>query len=280
LEIKFLSSTAFIFFQILNVIIMKIKFTKYKLLTAFFLLLAIGFSACEINADFSAPDGTGGSGANKGGSLARFTVKDNYLYTISEGRRLNTFSLENPEKPVFAAATNLRFENVETIFPYQNYLFLGTQNGMLIYSLENPTSPAFVSDLTHVRSYDPVVAQGNWAYVTLRADRNFGINELQVISIADMRRPTLMRQYPMHAPAGLSIENNLLFVCDGDEGLKVFNASDPLNLSLRQSFSDLHAKDVITHQNLLILIGEDGLRQYYFTPDGTMEKLCEILVQP
>ncbi|WP_154657011.1 LVIVD repeat-containing protein [Hugenholtzia roseola] len=258
---------------------MKIRYTKYKLLTALFLLLAVGFSACENNAEFAVSDGGGGSGANKGGSLARFTVKGDYLYTVSEGRRLNTFSLQQADKPTFASTTNLRFENVETIFPYQNYLFFGTQNGMLIYSLENPISPTFVSEITHVRSYDPVVAQGNWAYVTLRNGRNFGINELQVISIADMRRPTLMRQYPMHAPAGLSIENDLLFICDGEEGLKVFNAADPLNLSLLQSFPDLHAKDVITHQNLLILIGEDGLRQYYFTPDGTMEKLCEILVQ-
>jgi len=57
----------------------------------------------------------------------------------------------------------------------------------------------------------------------------------------------------------LGLYNNYLFVCD--DVVKIFDVSDPENSSLIHSISQ-NAFDVIIHNNLLILIGENGLYQY------------------
>jgi hypothetical protein len=65
----------------------------------------------------------------------------------------------------------------------------------------------------------------------------------------------------MEEPYGLGIDGNLLFVCD--KGLKVYNANDPLNLSLIKKF-DISAYDVIPNNGNLMVTASDGLYQYKY----------------
>ncbi len=76
--------------------------------------------------------------------------------------------------------------NVETVFIAEDMLYVGTSNGMHILSLANPSSPNFLSTYQHITACDPVVVEGDWAYVTLRAGNICGgtQNLLEVIDIA------------------------------------------------------------------------------------------------
>jgi hypothetical protein len=92
-------------------------------------------------------------------------------------------------------------------------------------------------------------------------------NQLDVVDISNKANPTRIRSYSMVNPHGLGIENSVLFVCDGTEGLKIYNASDVnmISSNLISQFPDIHAFDVIPGNGILFLIGDDGLYQYDYS---------------
>ena len=199
-------------------------------------------------------------GTGKGGSLARFAIVGQTLYTVDESS-LRVFDLQNPALPVAGKEVSLGF-GLETIFPQDHYLFLGTQSGMYIYDVATPSAPQRVAFYQHMISCDPVVVDGKYAYVTLRTGRTCGggiANVLEVIDLSTLSRPYLVRSYPMTNPGGLGAENNRLYVCD--DGLKVFDTSKTPALTQLQHFSTT-ITDVIPNGDYLLAIGPGGLYQY------------------
>lgn len=169
---------------------------------------------------------------------------------------------------------------IETIFPYQQNLFIGSQTGMYIYDISQPDAPKQLSIYQHIVSCDPVVAQGNTAYVTLRSGTtcrgNTSFNSLDVIDVSNLRAPKVLRSYPMKNPFGLGIDGNLLFVCEGDFGLKVLDVTDPLNIKQLQFIENVRTYDVIPNRKVLIVTGKDGIYQYSYA-DPTALKLLSRL---
>ena len=232
------------------------------------------------------------------GSMSRFAIADNYLYTIhiqnhlgSNQRyssdpippsysfgELNTFDLGNDrvEKIHSLTVSNA----VETLFAYNDHLFLGFSNGMQIYSISTPSEPTFVSDTWHFWGCDPVVVSGDYAYLTVRSTNTCGQNDniLQVIDISTITQPKVVAQFPLQEPYGLGVDDNKLFVCDN--GLKVFDASDPLKVGSKLLFSttEFAGFDLIPSNNLLFVIGADGLYQYGYSSDNQLHRLSVISV--
>lgn len=197
----------------------------------------------------------------RGGSMARFTVKGNYLYAV-DIEKLSTFKIDNPQDVNRLNVQYLGF-GVETIYPEGDNLFIGDQNGMHIYSIVNPERPEKKSFTPHFRSYDPVVVQGNFAYVTLRTGEGLssGVNALYIFNISNIYNPQRVKEYAMTNPRGLGIDGNLLFVCDA--GLKVFQVSNGVDLTLLQTFN-IPAIDVIPDNPYLYVVTEQGLAQYKY----------------
>lgn len=244
------------------------------------LLLSItwGASSCSMNKDDSGSQIDSG----KAGSLARFAVVGNYLYTVDPSK-LHTISLADKEHPQKVAATDLGFYT-ETIFPYNDALLLGTDNGMFVFSLTNPAQPLQKSFFQHIRSCDPVVAENGFAFLTLNTSnqRCFnGQNQLQIIDINNLSNPTLVKTMDLPSPKGLDIKNDTLLVCDN--GLMVFDVSNkqaPKEL-FHEWFGDNAEgyRDVIWYNNTIIVIASNGLHQFRFA-DGGLQKLSSILVKP
>ena len=199
-----------------------------------------------------------------GGSLARFQIVDNYLYTVGN-YEMAIFNIQNLAEPVLSN-TQYAGWNIETMFQAEGYLYLGSTNGMYIYNLVNPSSPEFVSDFKHWEGCDPVVVDGDYAYLTLRGGNLCGQLEsvLEVIDISDKTNPTLAARYNLENPYGLGIKNDMLYVCDGTAGLKLFERETPEDLRLVNSLKDIQAKDVIPLEKSLIMIGEKTLYQYEY----------------
>ena len=197
-----------------------------------------------------------------GGSLARFQIVDNYLYTVGN-YEMAIFNIQNLAEPVLSN-TQYAGWNIETMFQAEGYLYLGSTNGMYIYNLVNPSSPEFVSDFKHWEGCDPVVVDGDYAYLTLRGGNLCGQLEsvLEVIDISDKTNPTLAARYNLENPYGLGIKNDMLYVCDGTAGLKLFERETSEDLRLVNSLKDIQAKDVIPLEKSLIMIGEKTLYQY------------------
>lgn len=221
--------------------------------------------------------------AGVGGSLARFTVSGDNLYTVDLST-LRTFDISDIDDPVVGVTNEITW-GVETIFPYEDKLFLGAQNGMHIFSVSDPNTPAFLSTYEHITSCDPVVVQDDIAYVTLRGgtECNGFTNQLEVIDVADPTDPQLLEVYPMLNPHGLGIDGSCLFVCEGEFGLKMFDSEDitAIDQNLTQHFEGFHAYDVIPLDGLLMLIGNDGLYQYtYDCESGEIEQLSALPILP
>ncbi len=199
-----------------------------------------------------------------GGSLARFTILGDYLYTVSQ-TSLTTFDISDPIAPEKVDETVVTL-GVETIFPLKDYLLLGTQRGMFIYKIQDDGLPAYVSEYQHVVSCDPVVANQEYAYVTLRVSdcREAAVgaaNSLDVINIENIESPQLVNQLPLDSPFGLGMDGDILFVCQGASGLRIFSLEDPEAPQELMLLTDMNARDVIPLGGTLLVVGPDHLTQ-------------------
>jgi hypothetical protein len=236
----------------------------------------------------SAPTGTasavpGGEIPNGvGGSMSRFTLVNDYLYVVTS-TDLQAYSVANIGSPVFRSTQSIGWGNIETVFPMKDHLFIGSMNGMFVYSLSSPERPEYVSEMQHITSCDPVVAEGDYAYVTLRGGNECGsvANQLDVVNISDISNPWLVTSYPMQNPHGLGISQGTLFICDGDAGLKVYDARDVNAIDRNQlaHFPNINAFDVIPLAEVLLMVGEDGFYQYDYTDVNNIQLMSTILVQ-
>jgi len=210
--------------------------------------------------------------------MARFAIKGNALYAINNGRELKTFDIGTTQiKKVDSISI---FWNIETLFVYDNKLFIGSNNGMFIYDIRDSKHPIYISQYDHVTSCDPVVVSGNYAFVTLRSGTNCRniINELNVVSLIDIQNPVLVKAYNMYNPHGLGIDNNLLFICDGSAGLKIFDATDVYSIdqNLITQFSDIQTFDVIPFDDILIMTGKEGIYQYDYSDVQNIKEISHI----
>lgn len=228
---------------------------------------------CESDSFYSSDSA---SDQGTAGSLARFAITGNYLYTV-EYEQLKIFDISNEQTPVFIDQINPGFD-IETIFPVGNYLFLGSRWGVYIYDITNPVSPNLLSQYTHIYSCDPVVVSGNYAYSTLNSSGpcGRGVNQLEVIDISNILYPVNVHTIVMDNPKGLGISNDFLFVCDN--GIKVFDISNPdVPIFIRKESVD--AFDVIPIDNILIVVANSGLYQYELNLNGELSLLSTLFTK-
>ena len=222
---------------------------------------------------------TGGAGV--GGSMARFMLNEQYLYVIAIPSRLKTVDVTSVSKMSIIDSIDVP-RNMETLYRLGNNLFVGTTTGLLIFDLVNPQKPNQISSYDHITACDPVVVDGQYAYVTLRTGTmcTNGQNLLEVIDISSVTNPFLVKSYPMFNPHGLGVDGNLLFVCDGDAGLKIYDKTDPLEIITHQvaHYPDFDTYDVIPLNDILMLVGEGGIYQYDYSDPGNIIQISHIAI--
>ncbi len=206
------------------------------------------------------------SGSGEGGSLAQFAIVEDNLYTL-DSKSIKVFDISNGENPVHVQTLELGY-GIETIYARNNYLFIGTNDGVKILDATNPQQLEEISEFEHVTACDPVVANDEYALSTIRGGTPCGgnVNELDIIDINDIHNPTLLRSEQLVNPYGLGFSSDnpdLVYVCDGYDGLKAFNISDIEKVDMVMHYHDVIAKDVISSDNnLLIVLGLNGVYQF------------------
>lgn len=236
---------------------------KYTLLS---LLTIVAMFSCNKEGS----DTTFNPSSGQSGSLARMVVVGDYMYVVDD-QNLKTFDISTPNNPISKSATEVGF-GIETIFPFANYLFIGSTDGMYIYSINNPASPVLASSgrVDHFRSCDPVVANEDYAYVTLNTlntacGNSIIVNELQVVDIQSILHPQVVNKIPMEGPKGLGVDANILFICDKDLGVLVYSLLDPIIPSIIDTLSGFTANDLIPDNGNLLVVCDDGLRQFDYS---------------
>jgi hypothetical protein len=233
-----------------------------------------------------ASDGMAGPNANTygvGGSMARFITYDDYLYALESSWKLKSINIADTDNLVVEKELSL-WGNVETLFISDDYLYVGTSNGMHILDLVNPAAPNFLSSYTHITACDPVVVEGDRAFVTLRSGNTCGGTQdlLELIDISNKYEPKRLSSFTMTEPYGLGIDNGILFVCEGEYGLKVYDATyeNSITSHLIAAFPGINAYDVIPMENFLFMIGEDGFYIYDYSDLNNISILGSLLISP
>ena len=215
------------------------------------------------------PSSFAGSSSNSIGTVNRIAKSKDHVYVISS-QQLTTFS----------DVSNLEHINtmdigwqMETIYPANDNLFIGSQNGMQIIDITNPSSPIEQGWFFHATGCDPVLPVGSIAYVTVRSDEEQNcpgdLDALIVVDIENLNFPVEVRQIEMESPFGMTLIGDRLYVGEGENGLKVFDVSrrnSPTEIKFDRS---VQAYDIIAHptnENRILISSPTGYGQYDVDP--------------
>lgn len=235
----------------------------------------------ESNSGGDYSNGSGSGSTGKSGSMARFGVYDKYLY-LASNYQLYIVNISNPAKPVKEEVQYIQGQ-IETMFIHDKHMFFGMPNGMMVYSLKVPSVPQPIGMYSHITSCDPVVVQDSIAYVTLRGGTtcNGTVNRLDIVKMTnDYSEYELVASYGMSGPYGLGIDKNVLFVCDGKAGLKIYDAKDYTEIDEHPlaHFPEIQTYDVIPVNGYLFMIGDDGFYLYDYSDIKNIKQVGHIPV--
>lgn len=228
------------------------------------------FLSCDKSAADTASFAAAGTTTGTGGSMARFTIVGNYLYTVDK-QNLKVYDIGSPGQPVFKQSVAVGFQ-VETIYPFKDKLFIGSTTMVHIFSIADPANPQKLSEAispTVLRRCDPVVAKDTVAYATLRTNGPCGGSQsiLAVYDIKDITKPVQRNFVNVSEPYGLGYSDTTLYVCDRWQGLVVYNIASAYNpvpiRSLKLSTSVFY--DLIPYGDLLVCWLSDGMALYDIT---------------
>lgn len=199
------------------------------------------------------------------GSMAGMVIMNDHLYAITEMHSVGIVDISNAAVPRKELDFFAGFD-LQTIFPFEGKLFLGSAVGMFMYDVTDPAHPVSLGEFSHGRACDPVITDGHYAYVTLHAGDGCGgsANELHVIDVSDLQHSQLVKTYPLTKPTGLSKDGNLLFICD-QTAVKLYNAANPAALQLQKQININEPYDIIAENNKAMIVCSNGLYQYDYS---------------
>ena len=130
---------------------------------------------------------TSQSGTGTAGSEAVMTLVGDYLYAIPEEHTVGAVNIADSTNPTAVLSEAFGYD-LETIFPIQGKLLVGSKEGVFVYSISNPAQLTQVGEFAHGTACDPVIANSAYAYVTLRSGTECGgaANELDVLNAQDI----------------------------------------------------------------------------------------------
>ena len=165
------------------------------------------------------------------------------LYVASANRGVDVIDGSDPADP--------RFIRTLSTVHYSSQLSLGGNflyvadclGGLKIYSLSDPEDPQLISTFGEIDAARDVAVLDGFAYVA------YGRHGLAIVDAHDPESPSEEILFDINSgetvTRGVFAAIGLLFVADGEEGLKVFQPSDPLAPELLWAFSDpVNAHDV------------------------------------
>ena len=231
------------------------------------------------------------SGSNSGiaSSYSRIVSVGSFLYEVTESK-LITYNATDPMNIEENNVQELGID-IETIFTTDGLLFIGSSSNLFIFSIDQsgiPIEQSITSYSEFDRDFvgcDPVVASGNFAYVTLTDFNEFGtrcfrgttINELRIYDISNITQPVLISQIDLNTPKGLSLDNDILFVCDGTQGVAVIDVSERLYPTIIDRLEEINAIDAVASNGLLVVMGNERIKQYDYSNITSISLISDLM---
>lgn len=258
---------------------------RFPVLAALSLLLV---SACT---DVELPIGTSDTRTTVetlSGNFNRFAIVGDYLYGVDQST-IATYDISNRENPVEINRQEIGLA-IETIYPFENTLFIGSRRGMFMYLIQSNGIPRRQGSFDYgqltggVTPCDPVVGNRTTAFASLftnERDERCGRPRIPVQSIVvlDVTNPsniTHVHSEPVSTPRGISLDGNLLFVARADNGLDVYDVSNRSQFVLLSEVKDIFAYDVRAINNKLVVAGATEVIQYDYSNPSQLVELSRL----
>lgn len=231
------------------------------------------------------PASFAGNSNSTSGTVNRIGIYDDYVYFVSFHKL--TALKDNLDWLELMSSTH-HGNDMETIFIQDDLLYIGARTSMRILSLDTPAQPTLVSFFSHPNSCDPVYPYDDVIYLTLRSGDFGGCfgdqNALWVLESANRNNLTnnrfmntnVLQQIDMKSPYGMMMIDDKLYVGEGANGLKIFDATNTRQLSLLHWDKSVAAYDIIPHpsrKDLILIAGPNGLGQYKMSNDNNFDLL-------
>ena len=246
----------------------------------------VGFERLNFASDMGAVR-SGNVQVNTGGSLARLAFCDRMLYVLARDR-LTTFRLEG-QTLVNARETQLG-GGQEALVLDGAFLYAASEWGLTVLEVGDCGLPVSRGFAPRFWNNDPVAVAGDRAVVALRngntpTDRLDG--RLIVYDLSDRTNPRELATFPMAHPVGVALRQNRLYVCDGIDGLLVYDF-DPdrpgdLGEARVQTIAEADVVDlaVLPYDAgpVLFTVGQQTVAQFAIDGDGLLSPLSTLSAQ-
>ena len=231
------------------------------------LAVLLTWTSCANDSDSLVDIGATDTDLTLNGSYSRILVVGDYLYGVDD-QSLITYDITDRRNPTEVDRSEIGLA-IETIYHHDGNLFIGSRDAMYTYTIGSNGVPVrrglfnYANLPNLVQPCDPVVADASTAYSTLYTRPNTNapcgqresIEALVVMDITDLNSPSLIAMHEMQTPRGLSLDGNLLFVCNDTNGLTIMDVSDPAAIQVISRLTALNAWDAIAHDSTLVVVG-------------------------
>jgi hypothetical protein len=220
--------------------------------------------------DEAMPDG----GQGGAGSLSQMMVFGQSLYVLSGGHGqsqgwLTTFDLSRPHQPRVRQVVRLD-NGPEALQRHDNLLLVAGRDAVVTASLGDASRPRLLGEFRQhcPVNYDPIVVQGSIGYRTIIVEgrRINCTSRLEVIDLSQPHQPVLRNTHALSRPRGLAVLGERLFVADEQEGVAVFDLTDPVVPVRVGTWSMVGVKDLVLSDFDLYAMTGDEIQTFYVGP--------------
>lgn len=256
---------------------------KNKFLLVVLFVSALVYS-CGVENGLTSAE-SAGSGVQSG-SFANMLTVGQFLYIVSD-ESLITMDIAQADQPKEIDRQELTF-GIESLFHRSGVLFVGSVESMRIFQINEQGIPEFRSETPYtmfenIVPCDPIVANDTLAIASLSSletpDAFCGralINELRFFDITDIENPILFNSIPMDEPKGIGLDDNLLFICEANDGFKVYDIQDGLAPEMLYHFPNIRTFDVIPTGNLALVVGPEDLFEFDYSDVNDIKFLSSL----
>jgi hypothetical protein len=221
--------------------------------------------------------------ASKKGAANKMAYQNNHLYilgkenivTYNDGgnglTRICSLNLINDEE-----------SELETVYLQNNKLFIGSSKSSFIVTATN--CPNLISEYKRPPApvtKDPILPNGNVAYLTLKSVAGSSNNQLQVLDVSNPSEIEVIGRLTMKSPQGLALLTpSLLMVGEGHNGIRLIDISNSRNPQTVLYDEINKAYDVMVHPtlpNVILGLYDNKVSQYeYHATTNSLEFLSDM----
>ena len=196
-----------------------------------------------------------------------FEYYDNHLYVASFDGALKVYELSDPALPVEVCRleTYPSFREI-AVTEDGSYLYgCAEYDGVLIFNITDPNNVVVVDTLGFFFEPRDIAINGNYAYI---ADKTEGLYVLDISNSAYVFKVDSLPAQSLIAGVEI-IDDNLIAVCDWEEGAAIVDISNPLDIQIiDQAQNPGYANQSYYDGEYLILLDRYDVVIYSITTNG------------